>query len=104
VIYFLARATVKLQSSKPVNKNSTGVVLKRKQSLTLKAWIDELSVSKVAQSFCLERSTVRKWRDGSQLPKALHMRAIVRLSKGKVSYDAMIEPWAKKHPLDNIIL
>jgi hypothetical protein len=76
----------------------------RKHHSTLKSWIDEIGINKVAQAFCLERSTVRKWRDGSQLPKALHMQAIVKLSKGKVSYDAMIEPWAKKHPLDNIIL
>lgn len=67
---------------------------RRKKSL--ESWINEIGVNKVAQVFCLERSTVRKWRDGSQLPKALHMYSIVQLSKGQVTYESMIEPWAKR--------
>jgi hypothetical protein len=67
---------------------------------SLKAWIDEVGVNRIAQAFCLERSTVRKWREGTQIPKALHMALIVKVSRGAVTYDAMIEPWAKKFPMD----
>ena len=71
-----------------------------KRQKSLRDWIDEHGVNRVAQAFCLERSTIRKWRDGSQLPKALHMHAIVKLSKGAVTYEAMIEPWAKQFPVE----
>lgn len=72
----------------------------RKKEKSLASWIDEVGVNKVAQCLCLERSTVRLWRRGAQIPKALHMYAIVELSKGSVSYAAIIEPWAKKFPQD----
>lgn len=66
-----------------------------KKEKGLSAWIDEVGVNKIAQIFCIERTTVRKWRTGTFLPKAFHMYAIVKLSKGQVTYDNMIETWAK---------
>lgn len=64
------------------------------REISLSSWIDEVGVNKVAQALCLERSTIRQWRTGTFLPKALHMYAIVRLSKGRVTYKGMIESWA----------
>ena len=74
-----------------------------KRRKSLRDWIDEIGVNKVAQAFCLERSTIRKWRDGSQLPKALHMHAIVKASKGQVTYETMIDPWVKKNPVTSVL-
>jgi hypothetical protein len=76
--------------------------MKNKAAGPLGAWIDKVSVNKIAQAFGLERSTIRKWREGSQIPKAFHMHAIVKMSKGAVSYADMIEPWAKRNP-ENVI-
>lgn len=70
----------------------------RRGTNPLGEWIDKVGVNIVAQAFCLERSTVRKWRDGSQLPKALHMYAIVKLSHGVVKYEDMIDVWADNNP------
>lgn len=65
------------------------------KEMSLSIWIDDVGVNKVAQALCLERSTIRQWRTGTFLPKALHMYAIVRLSQGRVTYKGMIESWAK---------
>ncbi len=71
--------------------------------ITLPAFIDEVGVNRIAQIFCLERATVRKWRSGTQLPKALHMYELVKLSKGKLTYESIIDPWAKLQPSETSV-
>jgi hypothetical protein len=72
--------------------------LGQKRNISLPAWIEEVGINKVASLLCLERSTVRQWRTGLFIPKSLHMYEIVKLSKGRVSYSAIIEPWAARQP------
>ena len=70
---------------------------------TLPVFIDEIGVNKLAQILCLERSTIRKWRTGTQIPTAANMSVIVKLSKGSVSYTSIIEPWVKQNPNLNVL-
>lgn len=61
-------------------------------------WItSQGGVVAVAHSLKIGRHTVYAWLDGRASPKALMMQKIVRLSKGAVSYDDIINE-TKKQP------
>lgn len=62
-----------------------------KSKISLRDWINQEGVSKIAEQLCVEQSTVRHWRSGHCLPKAQQMREIKKLSKGQVTYDVMID-------------
>lgn len=66
------------------------------KELSLSDWINSKSVKTVANQFEVEESTVRHWRNGHSLPKASQMRAIVKASRGRVTYETMIEGFFKK--------
>jgi len=65
--------------------------LRRRKPLTLVDWINETGVLKVSKLLSVEQSTVRHWRCGHCLPRTDQMRAIKKLSHGRVGYDEIID-------------
>lgn len=59
--------------------------------LTLRAWIEEMGVSRVAQTLGVTRSAVGHWKRGYVLPDSRQLQAIRRLSKGRVSMDRSLD-------------
>jgi len=62
------------------------------KKISLKAWIDKVGATKIAEALSVEVSTVRHWRSGHCLPQTKQMRAIRKLSNGQVTYENMIDP------------
>lgn len=54
-------------------------------------WIDEYGIKNLADKLEINANTVRYWRRGLHVPEAPFMREIKRLSKGKLSYDQIID-------------
>lgn len=62
--------------------------------MTLQKWIQSKGgYKKVAKLLGVSPMATYWWLNGTGLPKAQHMRKIVKISKGKVSYKEMIEPY-----------
>jgi len=70
-----------------------------KQKISLKNWIDQEGVHKIAHILKVEESTVRHWRRGHCLPRTEQMRTIRKLSKGLVTYETIIDTYfdLKRH-------
>lgn len=66
------------------------------KSITLQSWIKETGSTEIAKTLDIDRSTVRHWKCGYGLPKAKQMLAIKRLTKGRLTCDAMIENYFDK--------
>lgn len=62
-----------------------------KMHLTLSEWIEDVGVIHVANMLRVEKATVRLWRRGKNLPRTEQMKKIRTLSKGRVTYDQMID-------------
>lgn len=65
------------------------------KSMTLKEFIVE-QVAKIGMDdfkdkFGVRESSINHWRRGACLPRAEHMLLIVKLSKGRVSHEAIIK-------------
>jgi DNA-binding transcriptional regulator YdaS (Cro superfamily) len=65
--------------------------------MTLQAWIKETGPKNVAHLLKVDSSTVHFWKAGKTLPRPALMVQIHRLTKGKVSYQTMIEDAAKRN-------
>ncbi len=65
------------------------------EPLTLKLWINDMTVRKVANLCGTQESTVRHWRRGYCLPRVEQMALIVKTTKGKLTYSEMIETFLK---------
>jgi hypothetical protein len=63
--------------------------------MTLRTWIDQKGPMNVAHLLKVDSSTVQTWKAGTSLPRPKHMIKIHQLSRGRVSYKAMIETVAK---------
>lgn len=63
--------------------------------LTLKLWINNTTVKKVAKLCGTGESTVRHWRRGYCLPRYEQMATIVKASRGALTYDEMITTFLK---------
>ena len=50
-------------------------------------WIDEVGASKLAQKLGIHPSCVTHWKQGKHRPRVHHMKEIVRLSKGALTYE-----------------
>lgn len=59
--------------------------------MTLSTWIEKTKPKKVAQLLNVDPSTVSQWRNHAAFPRARHMKQIVALSKGEVSYKSIVE-------------
>jgi hypothetical protein len=64
--------------------------------MSLEDWINEVGVAEVAKLFKVNESAVRHWKRGHCLPRTEQMRAIHQYSKGRVSYEEMIEGRPRK--------
>jgi len=64
--------------------------------MTLQAWIKETGPKNVAHLLKVDSSTVHFWKAGKTLPRPAIMVRIHQLTKGKVSYQTMIESMARK--------
>lgn len=68
-----------------------------KKASAFSQWIDAKSVKGLARTLNVQKSTVRYWRLGKTVPRPGQMKKIVQLSRGRVTYRAMIE-----HHLNNV--
>lgn len=55
-----------------------------------KSWVKTYGVRRLATELDIDMSTIRKWRQG-HCPSPVLMRAIVRKSRGRVSYANIID-------------
>lgn len=62
-------------------------------------WINSVGASKIAKTLDVYESTVRHWRAGNVLPRALQMKKIKELTKGRIDYVHIIE--GSNSPLAN---
>jgi DNA-binding transcriptional regulator YdaS (Cro superfamily) len=62
-----------------------------RKKLTLRLWLKSIGDARASSLLNVDRTTVRHWRLGYGLPKALHMLKIKRATRGALSCDAMIE-------------
>lgn len=62
-------------------------------SLSLKAFIEKEGQQNLAKKLGVVSSAVHHWRTGKSLPYPKTMRTIVRMSKGKLTYAGMIDPF-----------
>lgn len=62
-----------------------------KGSVTLKDWLDSKRAKDLAKEMDVQLASIYQWKSGRHLPCVEEMRKIKKLSKGKVSYDIMIE-------------
>lgn len=65
------------------------------KGISLKNWIEEVGPKQVAKIFKVTPAAVRHWRCGVALPQTDKMQKIRDLSKGRVSYEEMIDTF---HP------
>lgn len=65
-----------------------GQTLKR---ITFKKWVNAYGVEKLAGALVVSPGTVRHWRVGCRLPRALEMDGIFKLSGGRVTANQMIK-------------
>lgn len=59
--------------------------------MTLQAWIEKTGPKKVAAMMGVDNSTVYTWGAGQSLPRAHHLKKIVKVTRGRVSYKQMVE-------------
>lgn len=59
--------------------------------MTLSTWIEKTKPKKVAQLLNVDPSTVSQWRNFAAFPRPYHMKQIVSLSKGRVTYKSIVE-------------
>ncbi len=65
--------------------------------MTLRAWVKEIGIGVLYRELNVHPTTISYWIDGKSCPRAHHMVRIKKLSKGRVTYAAMIEPVAKRN-------
>jgi hypothetical protein len=65
------------------------------KQLTLSDWITEVSAYEVARLLKIDEVSVYQWRQRHCLPRPAMMMKIKTLSKGRVTYEGMIEPFIK---------
>lgn len=63
---------------------------------TLTDWIEDVGVNQIASALVCERSTIRFWKRGDGLPTLRQMYKIVRISKGKLTYESIIEDFIEE--------
>lgn len=61
--------------------------------MTLKNWIIKTGRKEVAEALSIKQSTISAWIQKKQAPKDKVKIKINRLSRGRVSYAEMIEPF-----------
>lgn len=69
--------------------------MSKKDTISLKEFIcemiDKIGIDEFKFKFGVQESTINHWRRGACLPKPEHMETLVKLSKGRVTYQTMIE-------------
>ena len=62
--------------------------------MLLSQWIEaQGGPEKVSATLGVKRNCVYAWKAGRAIPRVQHMKTIVTKSKGKVSYEEMINPY-----------
>ncbi len=65
--------------------------------MTLRTWIEETGPKVIAQKLKVDPSTVSAWRNGQAFPRPKRLVQLHQLSKGKVTYEAMIQHFLKNN-------
>lgn len=66
-----------------------------KKVISLSEYIEEVGVISICVHLKTGPESVLHWRRGYGLPKSEHIFKLVRLSKGRLTYQSIIEPFAK---------
>lgn len=66
---------------------------------TLRTWLEETGMDEGARLFKVDISTVRNWRAGRAVPRPPELAKIVKLSRGAVSYEEVIETFLRTQKL-----
>lgn len=61
-----------------------------KKKISFNKWIDEQGIGHLARTLDVSKPAVHHWKMGSAAPRPHHMKHILKLSKGVITYDAMI--------------
>ncbi len=74
--------------------------IKQNKPISLREFIyeqvDKMGIDKFKSQFGVTEGCVNHWRRSMVLPRAEHMALIVKLSGGRVTYEAMIKAFLKK--------
>lgn len=62
-----------------------------KKKISFDAWIDKVGVIWLARYLKVHPGAVRHWRTKLCDPRVDHMRRIKKLTRGRISYDMMID-------------
>ena len=62
-----------------------------KKRTVFKEWIEEQGVEELTRKLNVEKNTINYWRAGFSIPRPWQMQKIVKLSRGAVSYQDIIE-------------
>jgi hypothetical protein len=72
-------------------KNEGKIMGKKQLDTSFEEWIKSVGFTKISKLLEVNEETVKHWLAGRALPKARHMRRIKDVTKGLVSYAAIIE-------------
>lgn len=80
----------KITTGEGAVKSSLRAAKSQKTKRTFIDWVNEYGTMRLARDLGIDRSTISHWRNGT-LPKTEHMRKIVGLSKGRITYVHIID-------------
>jgi hypothetical protein len=63
----------------------------KRKRLTFADWITKTNPNRVAEMLGVSRRTVDKWRTGELHPRLPQMQIIVKMTRGRVSYQMIVE-------------
>jgi len=66
--------------------------------MTLQSWIVQTGPKEVAKLLNVDPAAVSLWRNKKTLPRPHQMKRIKQLSRGRVSYEVMIEKFLAAKP------
>lgn len=61
------------------------------KSKTFITWIDEVGIQELAEKLGIDPSTISHWRRGHCWPRVEQMRQIRKISKGRITYEDIID-------------
>jgi DNA-binding transcriptional regulator YdaS (Cro superfamily) len=66
--------------------------------MKLKEFITIYGPKKLALTLRIDDATVSQWKLAKAFPRPKYLREIVKLSKGQVSYESMVNDYLRRNP------
>lgn len=64
--------------------------------MKLKSFITSYGPKKLAQALGVDDATVSQWKMNKAFPRPAHLKGIVKLSKGAVTYESMVNDFLQR--------